>query len=367
MFWKRTTQLRPLKAPASDTSSAARFDDALDTIGAFLRSLGEYPVDVGELDGDETRAACQAWRRHLLTGAEHPGGADMEGRRDFAGAQRFVTRLRAKEHAAIQSSTDGLRDALWNSVRTILEVYRRDEAEDDEVIEKLDQLSELRSSTDPDAFQRATIETVDAVREKLLDRRGRHSGIIATLGDQLTSLREELDRAKHAMKLDPLTQVANRSTFDAELRRVGRVSTLVLQPASLLMVDVDHFKSVNDDYGHVMGDRVLIEIARRLVRTFPRKRDLVARYGGEEFAIVLPDTDETTAERLAERLLDVIQTDPIEFDGERLFVTVSIGASGYRYAEDTIRWLERADRGLYAAKRGGRNRVALGTEEEKAA
>ena len=159
----------------------------------------------------------------------------------------------------------------------------------------------------------------------------------------------------HAMAAtDGLTGLANRRTFDAALQREISRGARTGSPVSLAMVDIDRFKPLNDTHGHQAGDDVLREVAQALKQRC-RDMDVPARYGGEEFAVILPDTDATSAFEVAERLRQVVET-----ANTSLPVTVSIGvatsSAGSRGAEDLI---AAADTALYASKRAGRNRVSL--------
>jgi diguanylate cyclase (GGDEF)-like protein len=124
------------------------------------------------------------------------------------------------------------------------------------------------------------------------------------------------------------------------------------------MIDVDRFKEVNDQYGHAAGDAVLRAIADCLARNFPRKTDMVARYGGEEMAVVLPTTIVQDAARLADRLLGAIRNLEINYGGQTITVTVSIGISQLGRTETVQDWLNRTDQAMYRAKAQGRNQIA---------
>lgn len=168
-------------------------------------------------------------------------------------------------------------------------------------------------------------------------------------------------RLEALARTDPLTQLLNRRALLAQLaievERVRRYNA----PLSVLMIDVDDFKSVNDTYGHLAGDQVLGELAQLLARV-ARSVDTVARYGGDEFVIAVPETDETGALAFAERLRDRIGEHPFEIGREEpISLTVSIGVADFSEpkvgtAEDL---LDCADRALYRAKAGGRNLVSV--------
>lgn len=157
---------------------------------------------------------------------------------------------------------------------------------------------------------------------------------------------------------DPLTGLANRRHFRAVLEReIDRV-TRSGEAALLLMLDIDHFKTINDTWGHPTGDRVLVALAETL-REALRTQDVVGRFGGEEFLLVLPATDLTGAWALAERIRrHVDEAVSVSTErGEAIRFNVSIGVAALGEEEHFAQLLARADRALYAAKAGGRNRV----------
>ncbi|MFT4702881.1 MAG: diguanylate cyclase (GGDEF)-like protein [Bradymonadia bacterium] len=333
-------------------------DDALDTLGGLLSVWAKHPISIAGIDGEETKKAILAWRANLITGAPSPAATREQPviGRDWAGARHALRAIRERESGAIDATYCEFRDALWNVMHTVLQVYASDKELDNGLIGELDRLSDLRHSTDPSTFRERAMDVVGRVRTQLEARESKRSAVIHALGTRLESVKDQLQEARGQMVLDPLTQVLNRAGLDQELTRLVRVGTLVLQPATLLMIDVDHFKEVNDEHGHPVGDEVLVEIARRLVRTFPRKRDMVARYGGEEFAVTLGDTDMVTSERLALRLLDTISDAPFPTAAGPLEITVSLGVATLNLPETEVAWLKRADVALYEAKRAGRNR-----------
>lgn len=175
------------------------------------------------------------------------------------------------------------------------------------------------------------------------------------LQDDLRAMNEHL---RHLSTVDPLTTLFNRrfltEILETELLRAKRLRSSL----ALLVVDIDHFKSVNDGFGHQMGDKVLVQVAETL-RQGLRTYDIASRYGGEEFVLVLPGTGISGGVEVAERLRRA--TESLSFDdvADRVKVTVSIGVSSFSHEEgDSADALfARADQALYAAKNKGRNRV----------
>lgn len=180
---------------------------------------------------------------------------------------------------------------------------------------------------------------------------------LLTISTVFWEQRNNLKAATEAATHDPLTRLGNRrsfqSTLDSELSRQWRYR----MPLSLMMFDIDHFKVVNDQYGHKMGDQVLEKLAR-LASDQLRAHDAIARWGGEEFVILLPETDQEGARIRAERLRAEVENFSF-IEGHP--VTISIGVAEARPGTAPIDLVETADQALYVAKNTGRNRVSVGT------
>jgi diguanylate cyclase (GGDEF)-like protein len=190
-------------------------------------------------------------------------------------------------------------------------------------------------------------------------------------GTRIIELQQELVEAREALReqatKDFLTRIWNRSSildiFARELVRGGREH----RPVGVVLADLDHFKLVNDTYGHFAGDAVLREFARRMLNS-TRPYDAIGRYGGEEFLVILPGCDEACTASQAERMRTALANEPMMINEERLVVTCSFGASTWRPGlEATPESLIRiADNALYMAKNQGRNRVVCLHSEEQA-
>lgn len=159
--------------------------------------------------------------------------------------------------------------------------------------------------------------------------------------------------------MDGLTQVHNRRYFDEQIDRELSRSRRYERVLSLVMMDIDHFKQINDQHGHLAGDYVLKQLAST-VRTRIRREDVFARYGGEEFAVILPEIDLKSAKQFAEKVRQLVAKQHFSFDKQHIPVTLSLGVAvlkpEHREAGDLVR---AADEKLYEAKTGGRNRVCV--------
>lgn len=168
--------------------------------------------------------------------------------------------------------------------------------------------------------------------------------------------REHLEEQRQKALLDPLTGLPNRAAWSERVEQ--EVKKWQAQGGNLLMaiLDLDHFKRINDSYGHLAGDKVLKIVASQLRKRL-RGQDFIARFGGEEFVLLLPQTAPEVGAKLAEVLRATVEACPFHFKGERVVITTSIGFSAFRVGERADQVLKRADTALYRAKDHGRNRV----------
>lgn len=182
---------------------------------------------------------------------------------------------------------------------------------------------------------------------------------VALMEQDAQVVRENLEEQRQKALVDPLTGLPNRAAWSERLEH--EVVQWQQHGNSLLlaMLDLDHFKRINDNYGHLAGDRVLKLIAS-VLRKRLRGGDFIARFGGEEFVLLVPDTPLAAGAKLAEALRLAIEACPFHFKGEPVTVTVSVGMTAFKPGEHSDSVLKRADQALYRAKNAGRNRVELG-------
>lgn len=182
---------------------------------------------------------------------------------------------------------------------------------------------------------------------------------VATMEQEALGFRAHLEEQRQRALIDTLTGLPNRAAWNERLEH--EIDQLQRKPSSLLLgiLDLDHFKRINDGYGHLAGDKVLKIIAGQL-RQRLRASDFIARFGGEEFVLLLPTTPMDEGMALLERLREGIEQCPFHFKGERVTVTVSMGITLFRPGERSDGVLKRADQALYRAKHEGRNRIEQG-------
>ncbi|QPC88160.1 diguanylate cyclase [Mesorhizobium sp. NBSH29] len=187
----------------------------------------------------------------------------------------------------------------------------------------------------------------------LLRTQVKEEGKLRAMTESLSARSETFEQAALT---DALTGMQNRRYFDDALREYIEEFRRIDKPIGLMILDLDHFKQVNDTHGHDVGDEVLRAVASCL-RDMTRYHDVVARLGGEEFAVVAPNMDEDMLMKLAERIRKAIASMAVLTGNVRLKITTSVGLAVWDQREDADEFYRRADRRLYQAKRLGRNRV----------
>lgn len=261
-----------------------------------------------------------------------------------------------QEHEAERQE---LRQIAGLVAETLSELRGSDESLETKAQEQLVRLEKAMNGGSPDAMRAVLAESILEIRRAFKDHAEYRVNQARRMNALISTLRDELHQAKEEGGRDPLTGLFNRRTFDKEIsRRLDRVAA-EFDTLGLLMVDIDHFKLVNDRFGHLSGDSVLREVSDMLVRTCFRKDDLVARFGGEEFAILLNGVARDDLRSIGERLRGRVESTPVQVDQGEVRVTVSVGAAVARGLDTPESLIERADAALYQAKEEGRNRVEL--------
>ena len=228
------------------------------------------------------------------------------------------------------------------------------------VYEQSEQIEAITMLDDIKAIKNKLKKEVESIQATVRKKQGQDKLQMDALAKQINSLNLELKKVKTKGMTDDLTKAYNRGAFDSYIRKILDQNTIKHSPFSLLMLDIDDFKKINDSYGHQIGDRVLVALVSKCTE-FIRDEDFLARYGGEEFVIVLPGASHRNALKKAQRLLKAIAgtlyTTDEEKKGEGLSITVSIGVSSFGKSDSVSTVIGRADKALYQAKRTGKNRV----------
>lgn len=215
---------------------------------------------------------------------------------------------------------------------------------------------------------RSTVAGILEETRKMAEQHKKLEGNLQNSQLEIKNLRNDISSIRQEALTDALTGIANRKCFDDRMRLYVQEAMENGEPLCLLMLDIDHFKKFNDNFGHQLGDEVLKLVARTFTESV-KGRDLPARYGGEEFTILLPQTAIDNSMVVAEQIRSTVERRRIvnRNNGQTLgAITLSAGLAQYRLGEPVASLIKRADEALYRAKRDGRNRVCLEDPEQDA-
>jgi diguanylate cyclase (GGDEF)-like protein len=358
-------------AAAADPAAAEAFaDKSLDTLAGILRAYGSCGFDIESMEATELERRCDAWARHILTGTPAPlaeeGSEEQEKVEPVAMNQRCLTDLlqffrshRRDEQAAVLSSAKGMRGLISEMTNGLRSAINEDSANDDRVNREMIVLGTVMQGNSLDDIRAQLGKTIELVSRVTRERQQRYESQLQSMAERVRSLRADLVAVREKVNLDALTRVHNRGAFDEVLARQVDFSFLSGQTMSLMMLDLDNFKQINDTHGHPAGDLVLQTVANAIVRVFPRRSDFIARYGGEEFAVILTDVESADQAAIGDRLMEAIRALNIEYRDTSIQLTCSVGIAVCRPEDDAQTLLGRADRALYQAKQSGRDRTVF--------
>ena len=266
----------------------------------------------------------------------------------------------------VQAEVDGIQGAVRITVESVLRELGGLEAN---IEHYADVLEECGLSLRTELSQSALSQLVNRLAKETADTHDRSQEVeqsLSAMAAEMHDLRNQVERLSRDSQTDSLTMVANRRAFDAELMTMIDEANAEGTALSLIMIDIDHFKTFNDTHGHVVGDQVLRFVAQEMVHCF-KGRDLLARYGGEEFAVLLPSTPLKGGSLVAEQLRSIVAAQGFTDDkGEGPYqVTISLGVAEFTGNEGAQEFVARADAALYEAKSAGRNRVGVAAQDEQ--
>lgn len=353
---------------AKGASSVA--DGALDTLSNVILVMGKesFPLE-NDIDPSIFPEMCAEFSAHVENGGAVPScgiEASLDGTREWAHVRRFFADRRKAENEFVTTRLHDYRGIVEDLVSGLRNIGERDQTTEASVKESLNQIEDAVGTGVLPEIRKTLAKTLKEVTDTFEQQRKAYEDELADLNDRMSSLRQDLVAAREEMKRDALTDAYNRGAFDSAIGQSINMHFILNQPVTLIMIDIDKFKEINDTFGHAAGDEVLRGIGEALARSFIRKSDLVARYGGDEFAVILNDTSAENCKNLLERFIKAVHEVRVPYASDDTRVTCSVGYTEIA-TEDTVETLlQRADKALYSAKRNGRNRAVYLSPEDDA-
>ncbi len=338
-------------------------DGALDTLGSVIRVMGDesFPLEK-DIDPAVFPAICSEFARHVENGAAVPSfdiPQSADGSREWGRVRRFFADRRHAEKSFVTERLQDYRGVVDDLVKGLRDIGHRDQSTETSILKSLNSIEDAVATGVLPRIKSALTQTVSQINETFAEQKKEYEQQLHELNERMSSLRQDLVAAREEMKRDALTDAYNRGAFDAAITQSLNMHFILQQPVTLVMVDVDNFKQINDNYGHSAGDEVLRAVGDCLARSFIRKSDFVARYGGDEFAIILTDTPAQFCGKLMHRFLEHARQIRVPSAPGETLVTCSAGYTEIADADTVETLLKRADKALYRAKADGRDRSAF--------
>lgn len=354
MIWKKNKDSAQAPSELKDSPQVALWDSLTKDILDFYAGTRDHLTKLEKWDSEQ--AFLSARRTTMINDLQK---ALIRIRDSFQEARK-------KEVAQNQRYVVDLRGLIWASVDQICAMLDGSGSSAKSIAKAKDSLQKALNQNDLDIAKKSMREVLGALSEMERDRQYTIRSLQSNFHTHVDFLESELRMMRMELQLDGLTQLFNRATFDEEIRKTSQLCYVGGLDAVLIMIDIDHFKKVNDSHGHPAGDLVIQSCAKTIVQSFPGKDDFVARYGGEEFAVIQTGISQSEAQQQVARFLERIRSQRVSVQSQSFGFTVSAGIAVYRSGENASQWLARSDKALYKAKKEGRNRFIVDVEEAKA-
>jgi len=354
---------RSTPSGGSDISLDGDSSLVLDALGGVIAALARFPIELPLRPAEQTAKEMTAWQRHATLGMPVDSASEEAavgiGDRDWRGLVRAVATVRREEQTSIESLVAELRAALWSCVGAVHEAVRIDASAETTTGTQLAQVKRAVTASNVSTLKEDVLVAVKEIERTLRERRDEQQAQYKNLAHSLDALGRQLEEARKESATDPLTGVGNRKHFDLMAERAVQMFALSRTPVTLLMIDLNKLKIINDSYGHNAGDAAITSVASALWRVFLRQSDVLTRYGGDEFAVILNNCDLLVAQTLAKRLVEKIRSLPLPDPAMEFALGASVGVAQLLPGEDVVQWVARADRAMYEAKKQAMGSVVL--------
>lgn len=331
---------------------------ALDCLGGILQCWSRHPILLPDETHADAARTIGEWQRHATLGTPIPGvhapdaAAGPVQSRDWTTLTTLTSERRRAEAANVGQHLGDLQRVVWDTVTSLARVAGDDTITNTAVEQELALLRASAQRGDPAAVMRELPAALQAITGVLAARQVRALRERSEMAERVETLGRALSSAEDSARTDPLTGAGNRLRFTETTERALAMMALSGSPASMITIDIDGLKVLNDTFGHGAGDIAITAVAKACWTVCTRPTDALCRLGGDEFAMVMTNTSATSAAALADRLERRLNDSPVLLaEGLSRVVMASIGVAAAQPGDTPETWTARGDKRLYEAKR----------------
>lgn len=273
--------------------------------------------------------------------------------------RQFFSSYRIDEYSYVQNTFDDFKRIVWDFADQLSEDLQFESTKEKQLGTHLKDLKEAVEANSIESLRSKSREFINSYVEYQSQKNELRNKRIQSTKKNLDIVKKQLMEANNNLNVDHLTSASNRKSFDDYIKKIAQMNKINKLPVSIIMLDIDFFKKINDSYGHDIGDFVLQECVKTLKKVFHKEDEMVARIGGEEFVVVLPNHSIEHAVVRAEETQKLIRNEAFIQGSIDIRFTVSMGIAQLFEEESSSDWLKRADLALYQSKNSGRNKYTI--------
>ena len=323
------------------------------SIQALLQLMKEFALDLKEINSDGFKKDISRLSENITSDKKLK---KIQSR--FEKGKKAIDAFINLQKNYLFDRENEFKDIIDILSRAMVTLDTENQEYNQKILKQSEKIVEITHLDDIKKLKRALIQEIEQIRETVKEKQSHDNTKLEILSNQVSNLSMELEKARTESLTDGLTGIYNRKAFDSRISSLVETNTVSKAPFSLLMLDIDDFKKVNDVHGHHTGDRVILAIINKCRQSI-RGEDFFARYGGDEFVIILPGASLKNAVKRAQHICQSIASTRYYLDdaagSPTLSVTVSIGVCSIEKADTVSAVTQRADKALYAAKQSGKN------------
>lgn len=323
------------------------------TLLYFLDVYNKHLFEIQNHSVRKVRAKLDTFAKELVQASPE------EAEKTMFRLRQFISSYRIDEYSYVQNTFDDFKRIIWDFADHLGEEAHAEDSSQADINQSLEGLREAVESNSIEELRAKSREFINFYLKHQTNKNDRRSKRMESIKKNLTTVKKQLMEANQTARRDHMTGAHNRRSYDEQVRRYLQLQDIDKEPMTLILLDIDFFKKINDAYGHDIGDFVLKECVRLLQESFSREEDFIARLGGEEFGVILPGCNVEAAVKMADEAMARIRKEVFVQDNLEIRFTVSMGIAQYSPGESPDNWYKRADEALYNSKQTGRNKHTI--------